>query len=145
MPPSLHTAVQLHYSQIPNIPPFPASKHTLVRLLLLRVPSSSTSAAHLRCLLRHFLLPLRRVSSTGLCFGTLLAVKDYGCCVTSTPCSLPPFCIFLKSQDSPSLAHLSALLLFQLPSKWLLVPFMNTDAKRYSATGSITTHQGHLR
>lgn len=88
----LYTAIQLHYSQIPNIPHFPASKPMFMWLFLPRTPSSSTSMAHLRGPLLHyaFLVPPRHVFSTGLCFGTLLAVKDYDHCTTITLCCLLP-------------------------------------------------------
>lgn len=71
------------------------------------------------------LVLLRHVSSTGLCFGTLLAVKDYDRCTTITLCSLLLVCILLKRQCLPILVHLSVLFLFQLISKWLLVHFMD--------------------
>lgn len=110
----LYTAVQLHYSRIPNIPHFPASKPMLMRLFLPRIPSSSASTAHLRCPLLHyaFPVPLRHVSSSGLCFGTLLAVKDYDHCITITLWSLLLACIFLKSLYLPTLAQLSEPFLF---------------------------------
>lgn len=124
----LYTAIQLHYSWIANILYFPVSAPMLMQLFLPRIPSPSILTTHLRCPFFHyaFVVPLRHVSLTGLSSGTLLAVKDHDHCIAITLRSLLLACVLFESQDLLISAHFPVSFLFQLHSKWLLVPFINT-------------------